>query len=111
MRKELEKIEEVRGTFTGVFVRKGTKNGYMCIEETILLKDVKNSEGKLMTDHLWFNYTKGFQKLGTLKEGDVIQFDARCKSYLKGYKGYRMDVYKPLEWDYKLSHPTKLKKL
>jgi hypothetical protein len=49
--------------------------------------------------------------LGDLKEGDLIQFDGRSKAYLKGYKGRRIDVYKPVEWDYKLSYPTKIKLL
>ena len=111
MRKELEKIEEVRATFTGTFSRKGFKNGYKCPEPTLLLLDVKDLDGKYITDHLWFNYTKGFQKLGELKEGDIIQFDARSKAYEKGYKGYRDDVYCPIELDYKLSYPTKIKKV
>ena len=33
------------------------------------------------------------------------------KIYEKGYKGYRDDVYKPIELDYKLSHPTKIEKI
>jgi len=42
----------------------------------------------------------------------MIQFDARVKSYIKGYRGYRDDIYdKPLSIDYKLSHPTKIKKI
>ena len=111
MRKALEEIEDIRGTFVGTFVRKGSKNGYKGPEPTLLLKDVKDLSGKYITDHLWFNYTKGFQKLGELKEGDVVQFDARSKAYEKGYKGYRIDVYCPIELDYKLSHPTKIKKV
>lgn len=111
MRKDLTKYTETRGTFTGVFVREGSKNGYKGPEPTILLKDIKNKEGVLLTDHLWFNYTKQFKALGKLNEGDLIQFNARCKEYEKGYKGYRNDVYKPIETDYKLSHPTKIIKL
>lgn len=111
MRNELEKIKEVRGTFIGIFIRKSSKNGYRGPEPTLLLKDVRDLNGKYITDHLWFNYTKGFQKLGSLKEGDIIQFDARSKPYEKGYKGYRDDVYCPIETDYKLSHPTKIKLL
>ena len=108
MRKELESIEDVRATFIGTFVRKGYKNGYKGVEPTLLLKDVKDINGKYITGHLWFNYTKGFQKLGELKEGDIIKFDARSKCYEKGYKGYRIDVYCPIEIDYKLSHPSKI---
>ena len=109
MRKQLEQIEEERKTFVGTFERYGTKSGYMGVQETILLKDIKTTDGEYITDHLWFNKTKGFSDLGTLKFGDIVQFDARSKEYEKGYKGYRDDVYKPIETDYKLSHPSKIK--
>ena len=108
MRKELQKIKEVRKTFNGTFERFGFKNGYVGQLQTVLLKDIHDEENNYITDHLWFNYTKGFQNLGSLKVGDKIKFVARVKQYEKGYKGYRTDVYKPLELDYKLSHPTKL---
>ena len=107
MREQLEEINEYRGTFTGEFVRLGKKRSYGYLKETVLLIDVKDEAGKKMTDHLWFNLTKGFQNLN-LKEGDLVQFDARVKEYQKGYKGRRRQVYKPVENDYKLSHPTKL---
>lgn len=110
MRKSLQNIEEVRATFTGEFVRFGVKNGYKGPEETLLVKTITDQDGKIVADHLWFNLTKGFQKLN-LSEGDLVQFDARVKEYLKGYFGRRDDVYKPAEIDYKLSHPTKLKVL
>jgi hypothetical protein len=99
-----------RHTFTGIFIRTGIKNGYKGILRTILLKDVKDSEGNVVTDHLWFNMTKVFQS-ANLSEGDIVQFNARVAQYEKGYKGYRDDVYCPIETDYKLSHPTKVKNL
>ena len=34
-------------------------------------------------------------------EGVEVEFTARVKQYTKGYKGYRDDVYKPIEVDYK----------
>jgi len=110
MRTELEKMDEVRDTFTGTFVKFSTKNGYKGIEKTVLLKDIKDMSGRIMTDHLWFNFTKGFSELNLI-ENDVVQFDARVKEYEKGYRGYRDDVYKPIETDYKLSHPTKIRKI
>lgn len=110
MRKKLQEIKEVRKTFTGIFERIGFKNGYKGVLETVLLKDIKDTEGNYISDHLWFNLTKGFESLN-LKQGDVIQFNARVKEYTKGYKGYREDVYKPIETDYKLSHPSQCKKI
>lgn len=108
MRRELAKMEEFRGTFRGTFARFGSKSGYKGPEPTLLLQNVCNADGKLLTDHLWFNLTKGFTAL-ELCENDVVSFDARVKSYVKGYMGWREDVYdSPIEEDYKLSHPTKV---
>lgn len=112
MRENLKKINNDRGTFTGVFVRMGSKQGFRGMLQTVLLKDIRGEDGLLVTDHLWFNFTKGFQALREIREGDVIQFDARVKSYEKGYKGSRDDVFDaPVEIDYKLSHPSKIQKM
>lgn len=43
--------------------------------------------------------------------GDMIEFNARVRRYSKGYHGHREDGWKPAEQDFKLSHPTKAKKL
>ena len=111
MRKKLKEIgSQDRHTFTGIFIRTGWKSGYKGDLQTVLLQDVKDSNGEVITDHLWFNLTKGFQS-ADLHEGDIVQFDARVARYEKGYKGYRMDVYCPIETDYKLSFPTKVKNL
>lgn len=107
MRQQLQKLEGKRGRFTGVFCRYGNKAVWKGITlKTILLKDIKHN-GRLVCDHLWFNLTKEFDNL-SLKEGTQIAFDARVKSYYKGYQGYREDVDKPVEMDFKLSHPTKV---
>lgn len=110
MRTELAKMEDVRGVFTGIFVRFGEKNGYKGPVQTVLLKDVCNESGKMVTDHLWFNLTKGFSAID-LKGGELIEFRARVKEYVKGYKGHveerRWDA--PLELDYKLSRPAKVR--
>ncbi len=111
MRQALKTLDGQRQTFTGTIERFGNKNDFGHIKLTLLLKDVKDSEGNVVTDHLWFNLTKGFSKIG-LQTGDIVQFDARVKEYLKGYMGHREDVFdKPIQRDYKLSHPTKIKRL
>lgn len=113
MRKELEKIEGLRGRFEAVFVRYGSKKGYKGYPvPTLLLKEVKSvSTGEYVTDHLWFTCGKRFNALG-LEEGDVMRFDARVTPYEKGYKGYRGDFdYRSLEYDYRLSFPTNLVKV
>ena len=114
MRAKLKKIENTRKKFTAVFKRYGSKtNWHGFSEKTILLVDVKsNGKGKTVTEHIWFRMTKGFEKLGELKEGDILQFDARVKEYTKGYKGCILDNWeRPVEIDYKLNNPTKIKKL
>jgi hypothetical protein len=112
MRKGLEKINGDRTKFMGVFERYGTKTNFKGYpEKTILLKNVKQGS-KTVTDHIWFSMTKGFEALGELKEGDIIEFHARVKEYYKGYAGYKEEVQweKPIGLDYKLSHPTKIRR-
>ena len=109
MRKTLAREEGKRKKFQAIFERLGKKINYKGYsEETILLKNVIDLETKTVaTDHLWFAYTKGFQKL-TLQPGALIEFEARVKEYVKGYvnKSYRINQQ---QTDYKLSHPTKIK--
>ncbi len=111
MRKELRKLNEERRKFKGTFAKYSWKNGYKYPEKTILLKNIiDSSTGKEISDHLWFNFTKGFEE-ANLIEGCAIEFEARVKEYWKGYKGRREDVYTGMEKDYRLSHPTKIKNL
>lgn len=111
MRNELEKINNERMRFVGIFDRYGTKSGWKGYPvKTILLKDVTNGDGvRIITDHIWFTMTKGFETLGKLTKGDRIEFYARVKEYVKGYVNYRNDIDES-EIDYKLSHPTKINK-
>ncbi len=106
----MQQIEDVRSVFTGTFIRFGEKSGYRGPVATVLLKDVRDESGKRLTGHLWFNLTKGFGALD-MEEGDTIEFRARVKQYTKGYNGRREDVYVPIATDYKLSHPTKIRKI
>jgi len=107
MRKQLEEINGIRGTFTGTFIRLGLKRGWKGKPDTtVLLKNVSDANGKRVTDHVWMNYTTGFDDI-VLNEGDRVIFDARVKEYVKGYQGRDGE----LELDYKLSHPTKVNRL
>ena len=88
MRKELKDIgKQERHTFSGVFVREGLKSAYRGLPlPTVLLKDVKLKDSdKIITDHLWFNKTKGFEALN-LKEGDIVQFDDMTSVCVDGIK-------------------------
>ena len=108
MRKELAKQEGLRKKFSATVSRFGAKvnyNGYK--EETILLKNIIDLENnKRVAEHVWFTYTKGFQE-ARLKEGSVIEFEARVKQYTKGYVNRRYGINNK-STDYKLSHPTKI---
>ena len=114
MRTKLKKFDNVRMRFKGTFERYGQKTNFKGYpEKTILLINVKDDANKQVTSHIWFNFTKGFQALGELEQGDFIEFHARVKAYVKGYRGYREDVMmeNPPSTDYKLSHPTKIGRL
>jgi hypothetical protein len=110
VRKVLGENEGERSLYTGEFIRTGFKNGFKGPVKTVLLKDVKDENGQLVTDHLWFNMTKGFEE-ANLQPGDIVEFRGKVEKYIKGYRGRREDVYKPLVTDYKLSRPTKVRKL
>ncbi|MHA4812220.1 hypothetical protein ACX0G9_29260 [Flavitalea flava] len=111
MRTELKKTEMERGVFRGVFSKYGKKTNFRGPStETILLTEIRNSEGLFICDHLWFNLTKGFGKLGHLREGEILQFEARVKSYKKGYINKSAGINEST-LDYKLSHPTKMEKV
>ncbi len=108
MRKALKQLNGERRRFSGTFVRCGQKPGWKgSTLTTVLLKDIKDTNGNIVSDHLWFNLTKGFGSL-VLREGITVFFDARVTLYYKGYKGYREEVAieKPVEMDFKLSRPT-----
>ena len=86
MRERLKQIEDIRKTFSATFKRYGTKTSWRGFsEKTVLLIDVKDENEKIVADHIWFSNTKGFQKIGEMKEGDKIRFDARVKDYVKGF--------------------------
>ena len=112
MRHHLKNITEFRDTFTGTFDRYGTKTEFGYLKETVLLLNIKNHSGQILADHLWFNKTKGFESLH-LTKGDILQFDARVKPYVKGYKGWNLEkqLLNPIQKDYKLSYPTKFRKI
>lgn len=58
----------------------------------------------LVTDHLWFNLTKGFMDLGVLKEGEVLSFNGRVSTYQK--KANSPGHNKMIE--FKLERPTRI---
>jgi hypothetical protein len=111
MRKALAAREGERATYQGTVERFGTKSGWRGRRaKTILLKGICDATGKPIYGHQWFNLTQAFAALN-LQPGDTVAFDARVEPYEKGYFGPREDVYKPAASDYKLSYPTRVRKV
>ncbi len=111
VRKALQANEGKTGLYTGEFIITGSKHGYKGNIVTIIWKDVKNETGQIVADHLWSNMTKAF-KQADLKPGDLVEFRATVKKYIKGYQGRREYVFdKPTKADYHLSRPTNIRKL
>lgn len=108
MRTKLASRDGERKKFKARFVRLGKKTNYKGYsEDTILLSNVTDIEtDTVVTDHLWFSFTKGFEKVN-LKEGMTLTFEARVKAYKKGYVNRGIGINKK-RTDYKLSHPTKI---
>jgi hypothetical protein len=111
MRKALATENGIRKKFRAVFSRVGKKVNYKGYsEETILLKNIMDLDtNKLVADHVWFSFTKGFEKI-SLAEGMMLEFEARVKEYKKGYVNKDLKINNST-LDYKLSHPTKIKKI
>lgn len=109
MRKELKNIVGKRMKFVGTFKKKGYRGFGFYLHETILLIDIKDSQGNQIIDHLWFN-SNNFQKI-ELKGGDRISFEAKIGQYVKGYEGSKINISKPLKIDYNLVFLSEIKKI
>jgi hypothetical protein len=111
MRKGLAAQQGARKKFKAVFSKIGKKknfNGYS--EDTILLARITDVEtNTVVADHVWFTYTVSFEK-AFLKEGDSLEFEARVKEYRKGYVNRELKINQRTT-DFKLSHPTKIRKV
>jgi signal peptidase I len=103
MRERLKAIVGVRARFRGTFSKFGERTSHGYVKRMALLVDVTDSRGREMCDHLWLNLTPTVERLA-LQPGDVIEFDARVRPYVKGY-------YTDRRRDYKLNNPTNFLKL
>lgn len=103
MRHLLKAQEGERSTFRGTVARFGTKPAYRGPDlPTVMLSNIEDANGQVVTDHLWFVIRKRLSGLA-LQIGDTIAFDARVTSYTKGYMGMSID--------YQLSYPTNIRKV
>jgi hypothetical protein len=99
VRKKLRKRYNQRIKCRAFVDRFGARADRFGYTRTILLVNVYDNRGERLTDHVWFDFNKTFEKAG-VKAGDLIQFYARVKLYRKGYKHEIVD--------YKLSYPSKV---
>lgn len=102
MRTKLKESEGKRETFIGRYDSQSRKASYQGQAITVLVKDIRRLSGEFVADHMWFNYTKGFQAI-YLTQGDHIRFTATSKPYHKGPNKRRAD--------YHLSRPAKIEKI
>ena len=102
MRKKLAEFDMNKPhLFYGTFNRFGQRsNGRI----TILLTDIKDYKGNIITDHIWFPYTKSFYKVN-LYNGCVICFQSKVELYFKG------NLNDKLQLDFNLSDPTYVKEV
>lgn len=73
-------------SYTGMFYKysvRRTRGG--SYKRTVLIKNIRDSDNRLIADHVWFRCTTDFVILGILEKGDILQFKSRIKMYLKGY--------------------------
>jgi hypothetical protein len=77
----------------------------------MMLKDIKDETGQIVSDHLWMTIGKQLSRLN-VQVGEEIVFFARVTRYEKGYKGSREYVFAPPpSTDYRLSYPTRMRKV
>jgi len=112
VRIKLKELNGERIRFRGIFLKFGIKTGFkgrLC--QTVLLVDIVNlrNGNQIITDHLWFNYTKELQNCLPLLPGDILEFNGRVRTYQKGYR--EDDEENPIRMDYNLQHPRKIEKM
>ncbi len=109
MRDELARREGMRTLYRATVARFGSKPSDVGpAVPTILLRDVTDCRGAVVTDHVWYTLGEPFTRL-CLEEGDVVEFEARVIPYQKGYHG-RDDHDSVRLWDYRLSYPARVRK-
>lgn len=116
MKRKLNNIgPKKRHRFRGEFIRFGEKDGWWSGNNvTVLLRNICLVPGEdQVADDLWFSWTSGFQRLGDLEAGDLVEFDARAIKVVKGYRGddFLLQEEKPPRTAWMLSRPTRIEKV
>ena len=113
MRTNLQGLAGRRVGLTAVFWQYGTYRGNGCCGKSILVRHVRDLSGRLLADHIWINYTAGFDAAGEFCRGDIVRFTAGVDEYVKGYLGERIDdrLLRPPAVDYCLKFPRRVEKI
>lgn len=101
MREKLQALEGIRSIFTGEYIKVSGKKEHSGTGPAVLLRNIKDQNGLLITDHIWMNYSHVIQVL-QLQEGEQIIFQARVGKYRKGKYGQFED--------YKLYYPSNIQR-
>lgn len=97
-----------RHTFIAVFERYGKKSSWFAIGNTVLLKDIRLADSdKILTDHVWLTVGKQLYELGELKQGDIIQFNARVGKYYHKFFDRDYMVRPEYSLDFRLDRANK----
>lgn len=113
MRTELQSLEGQKALFIATFEKYGTYRSKGVVGRSILLRDLKTQSGRWLADHTWINYTAGFDAAGEFIQGDLVQFTAWVKPYIKGYSGQRIEdrLKRNISLDYCLAYPRNVRKV
>lgn len=97
-----------RQIFTAVIGRIRIKNNYYGLpEETLMLHNLKNVEGQILTDHIWINKSKNTAILFDIAsqglKNQIVNFSGRITQYSK------TDIYDGMNFhskkiDYKIGY-------
>lgn len=111
MRKELLKYKDKRFRFIATVEKFSSEANFPGLtKKTIFLKDIKfQKTGESVVDQISYNVKKTIEKLN-LSVGDIIQFDASVKTYVKGLVGPH-EVIDVSRLDIKLTNTTKFLKI
>lgn len=114
MRKKLKDLDrDKRYTFVGIVERLGSKKVNYNWMPTLLLTSLKDANGNQLSDHVWINYSKNFQKLGLLVKGDKVKFNGRIKAYTKEAIVDEVNnvIIRMPSIDYAITYPSKVELL
>ena len=104
MRTDLQPLEGRRLTFIATFSGRDVFKTKWGLREKVVLKEVKDVQFKLLTDHVSITDHASIQLMAFLKAGDLIVFNAGVRKYHKGYPGDDIDIRlkHPYSFDYML---------